>query len=72
VVATLDPLRELDLLGSGEKRHLPDVLEEELERVGRDLSVGLELGLDFGLIWVDDRDLRFVERGVELVELSRL
>ena len=30
VVAALDALRELDLLGRGEERHLADVLEEEL------------------------------------------
>jgi len=71
VVAALDPLGELDLLGGGEERDAPDVLEEELERVGRDLGVrfGLALGLVVG---VDDRDLGFVEGGIELVELRRL
>ena len=42
VVAALDPLRELDLLRGGEQVDLADVLQEELERVGRDLA--LELG----------------------------
>jgi hypothetical protein len=72
VVAAFDPLGELDLLRGGEKRDFPDVLEEELERVGRDLGVGLDLGFDLGLVRMDDGDLRLVERGVELVELSGL
>ena len=38
VVAALDPLRELDLLGGGEQVDLADVLQEELQRVGRDLE----------------------------------
>ena len=38
VVAALDPLRELDLLRGGEQVDLADVLEEELQRVGRDLA----------------------------------
>ena len=37
VVAALDPLRELDLLRGGEQVDPADVLEEELEGVGRDL-----------------------------------
>ena len=41
VVAALDPLRELDLLGGGQQLDLADVLEEELQRVGRDLADGL-------------------------------
>jgi hypothetical protein len=71
VVAALDPLGELDLLSSGEKGNLPDVLEEELQRIRRDLGVRLDLGLDLGLVGVYDRDLRVVEGGVELVQLSR-
>ncbi len=58
VIATLDPLRELDLLRGGEQVDLADVLEEELKRVGRDLArfgrnrlVLLRLGHD------DDVDL---------------
>ena len=41
VVAALDPLRELDLLGGGQQLDLADVLEEELQRVGRDLADAL-------------------------------
>ncbi len=73
VVAGFDALCELHLLRGGEKRHLADVLEEELEGVGRDLRLGLPLlvgglgGLAFG---ADDLDLGLVEGGVELVELS--
>ena len=37
VVAALDPLRELDLLRGGQQVDLADVLQEELQRVGRDL-----------------------------------
>jgi hypothetical protein len=71
VVAALDALRELDLLRCGQERNAPDVLEEELERIGRDLGVRLGLALDL-LLGVDDRDLGLVEGGVELVELARL
>src|SRR5690242_18521816 len=41
MVAALDPLRELDLLGGGQQLDLADVLQEELERVGRDLADAL-------------------------------
>jgi hypothetical protein len=73
VLATLDPLRELDLLRRREQWDLADVLEKELEGVGRDLGLGLDL--DLGLIRltrVNDRDLRLVEGGVDVVELRRL
>jgi hypothetical protein len=73
VLATLDPLRELDLLSGGEERHLPDVLQEELEGVGRDLGFGRSLRLGLSrLVRMDDGDLRLLERRVELVELRRL
>ena len=71
VLAALDALRELDLLRRGEQRHLADVLEEELERVGRDLRLDLASGSSAPRR-VDDGDLRLVERGVEVVELRRL
>ena len=50
-----------------------DVLEEELERVGRDLAhlrLEVELGLFAGL--VDDLDVQLLERRVELVQLQGL
>jgi hypothetical protein len=75
VVAALDPLRELHLLRGREQGHLADVLEEELQRVGRDLGLDLGLYLDLDLVVVascDDRDLGLVERSVELVQLARL
>jgi hypothetical protein len=72
VLAALDALRELDLLRGREQRDLADVLEEELQRVGRDLRLGLDLGLGFVRRCRDDRDLRLVEGGVDVVELARL
>ena len=72
VLAALDALRELDLLGCREERDLADVLEEELEGVGRDLGLGLDLRLGLVLVGVDDGDLRLLERGVEVVELRGL
>src|SRR5436190_12887003 len=39
VVAALDALRELDLLRGGEQVDLADVLQKELQRVGRDLEL---------------------------------
>jgi hypothetical protein len=73
VLAALDALRELDLLRGGEERDLADVLEEELQRIGRDLRLGLGLGPCLvGLARMDDRDLGFVESGVEVVELRGL
>jgi hypothetical protein len=38
VVAALNPLRELDLLRGGEQVDLTDVLQEQLQRVGRELA----------------------------------
>jgi len=71
VIAPLDALRKLDLLRGGQERDAPDVLQEELKRVCGDLGVGLGLALDLHL-GGDDRDLRLVERSVELVKLARL
>ena len=72
MIASLDALRELDLLCCGQERDAPNVLQEELERIGRDLGVGgLGLALDL-LLGVDDGDLSLVQRGVELVELAGL
>jgi hypothetical protein len=73
VLAALDALRELDLLCRRQQRDLADVLEEELERVGRDLRLGLRVGLRVVRpVRVDDRDLRLLERRVEVVELRGL
>jgi hypothetical protein len=73
VLAALDALCELDLLRRGEERDLADVLQEELQRVGRDLRLrlGLRLGLLL-LVGMDDSDLRLLERGVEIVQLRSL
>ena len=74
MVAQFDPLGELDLLRGGEERHLADVLEEELQRVGRDLRLGRPLLLRVGLalLAADDVHLGLFERGVELVQLGRI
>jgi len=73
VLAALDPLRELDLLSRGEQRDLADVLEEELERVGRDLWLRLDLRLRLlRLVGMDDGDLGLLEGSVEVVELRWL
>ena len=71
MVAALDALRELDLLGRREERHLADVLEEELEGVGRDfarLRLKIEAFLRVGL--VHDLDVQLLERRIELVQLQ--
>ena len=72
MLTQLDPLRELDLLCRGEERHLADVLEEELQGVGRDLRFRRPLFLrsGFGLLGADDIDLCLLEGRVELVHLS--
>src|SRR5262245_38795766 len=59
VVAALDLLRELDLLRSGEQVDLADVLQEELERVGRHVGrVEIErLLLGFLFLARDDLDV---------------
>ena len=76
MVAALDPLRQLDLLRRGEQVDLADVLEEELQRVGRDLP---RLGLDALLLLLDlcggdadHVDLHLLERAVEVVDLARV
>src|SRR3954454_18862357 len=45
-VAALDALGEVDLLLRGQQPHLPDVLQEELERVGRHVRPQVQRGLD--------------------------
>ena len=69
MVAALDPLGQLDLLSGGEQVDLADVLEEELQRLGRHLArIGLRLLLDR----LDDLDVQFLEPAVQLVDLRRL
>jgi hypothetical protein len=72
MLAALDALRQLDLLRRRQERDLPDVLEEELQGVGRDLGLGLDRWLRLVGVGMDDRDLRLLERGVEVVELGGL
>ena len=74
MVAPLDPLRELDLLRSGEELDLADVLEEELQGVGGDLRLGRPflLCLGLALLATDDVDLGLFERRIELVQLRRI
>src|SRR5438270_306858 len=71
VVAALDPLRKLDFLRRGEQLDLADVLEEELQRVGRDLA---RLGFRFLVLLHLDRchhfDVQLFERAVEVVQLA--
>jgi hypothetical protein len=69
VVAALDALRQLDLLRRGQQRHAADLLEEELERVRRELGLGLGRYLHLAGR-LDDRDLELVERVVERVQLA--
>ncbi len=45
-IAALDPLGQIDLLLSGQQTHLADVLEEQLQRVGR--HIRLEIQRRFG------------------------
>ena len=73
VVAALDPLRELDLLGGGQQVDLADVLEEELQRVGRDLArLGNRRCLFDLYPPTDDLDLQLLECLVELVDLRHV
>ena len=69
VVSALDPLRQLDLLSGGEQVDLADVLQEELQRLGRDLTL-VDLGLFLGRF--DDLDVQLLELAVQLVDLCRL
>ncbi len=54
MIAALDALCQLDLLGGGQQLDLADVLQEELQRVGRELRVYGLLHL-FGLRRVEVR-----------------
>src|SRR5436190_6504325 len=72
VVAALDPLRELDLLRGGEQVDLADVLEEQLQRVGRDLARLFDGRLLLVLLRGDDLDVQLLECVVEVVYLRRI
>src|SRR5580765_761901 len=71
VVTALDPLRELDLLGGREQIDFADVLQEELQRVGRDLAGRFDRPL-FLFDCHDDLDVKLLESVVEVVDLGRL
>jgi hypothetical protein len=72
VVAALDALRELDLLRGGQQVDLADVLQEQLQRVGRDLARLRLRRLDLLDLDRDDLDLQLLELLVELVHLARV
>jgi len=72
MVAALDPLRELDLLRSGQQVDLADVAQEELQRVGRDLARLGDRVLLVRRARVDDLDVDVAQRLVEIVDLSRV
>src|SRR5262249_9652886 len=77
MVAALDPLCELNCFGGGQQLDLADVLEEQLERIGRDLTGGLVeprrlFRLRLGRLRVDDLDLELFERPVDVLDLRRL
>ena len=72
MVAALDPLRELDLLRRGQQVDLADVLQEQLERIGRDLRAFDVERVLFGLLGLNDLDVQLLEQTVELVDLPRV
>jgi len=72
VIPALDALRELDLLRRSEEIDLADVLQEELQCIGRDLA-RLLLGCRLLLVSSGhDLDMELLERVVEVVDLCRL
>jgi hypothetical protein len=72
VVAALDSLRELDLLRRGQQVDFADVLQEELERIGRDLRAFDVERVLLGLLDLNDLDVQLLEQTVELVDLPRV
>jgi len=73
MLAALDALRELDFLRGREQLDLADVLEEELQRVRRDLARRLSRPLFLLVVSVvHDLDVQLLERVVELVDLRRV
>src|SRR5436190_2288825 len=68
MLPALDALRELDLLGGGEKVDLADVLQEELQRVGRDLT-RLRLRRLLVVPVLHHFDVQLLERVVKVVDL---
>ena len=71
-VAALDPLRQLDLLRGGQQLHLADVLQEELQRVGRDLTDRCDRLVVLLDVASDDVDVHLLERAVEVVDRARV
>ena len=72
MVTALDPLRQLDLLRRSQEVHLADVLQEELQRIRRDVRpLDLERIVGgFLLVRDDDLDVELLEHAVELVDLA--
>src|SRR5439155_3241119 len=69
-VATLDPLRERDLLVRSEQRHLSDLTEVEAQGVERGLDAEIELGCPLLLLGRCSRLL--VREGLVLLALHEL
>jgi hypothetical protein len=70
---SLDALRELHFLRRGQELDAPDVLQEELERIGRDLArLLVQRHLLGALPGGHDLDLKLVESVVEVVDLTCL
>ena len=72
-IATLDHLRELDLLGGAQQRVLPRLVQEELERVGRrgrQVAVDIRRGADgLAAAIVGEGDSPLLDLGVERFEV---
>ena len=73
MLAALDPLRELDLLRRRQQVDPSDVLEEQLQRIGRRLErASLDLHLVLRARRRDDLDLLLLERLEDVGELAGL
>ena len=73
-IAALNALGQLDLLRGRQQRYPADVLEEDLQRVCRELSSPRSRGrrlVSLVISLVDDVDLKLVKTLVELVGLGR-
>ena len=85
-IAAPDPLGEIDLLLRRQQAHLADVLEEQLQRVGRPLRLEIQRSLAAGALlgraldvqarrsgWVDfldQLDLTALEEAVQLLDVG--